>query len=165
MTGWIAAALLASFSGALPAQTFTVSLSPLEAGAPFYSVSVSSTVGWDVTVDLDPGRCELHCTYRRKPVAGMPMLLRLSPPTASIRLYGGAALPVTIVVDPAGIRQPGIESVSVSIDAEAVLPPRRVLLAALAPRGPFVASLHFPPSAGAATARSSASHSALPLRI
>jgi len=62
----------------------------------------TTAAGWEVTVDFDAVHCAVYCSYRRTRDAGL-----LPPPVTTIRFFaGGAARPVTAVVDPAGVRAP-----------------------------------------------------------
>jgi hypothetical protein len=70
--------------------------------------SVSYGGGWEVTVDFDAVRCELHCTYRRLRFAGG--LLPRPATTIQVRT-DFASKPITIVVDPAGLGLPSAVSV------------------------------------------------------
>lgn len=123
--------LLLCVPGKVTAQTYVIPIPHAAARAVSYTASVSADAGWDVTVDLDSDRCELHCTYRRKPdTSQIPLIARLLPPVTTIHFYADAASkPETAIVDPAGITHPAMGSRTLPIQANLCLPGRKLFAA------------------------------------
>jgi hypothetical protein len=72
-------------------------------GASQVEARVSHTAGWDVTVTFDAETCEIHCQYRRKE-RGLHLFLA---PVTELQVYtDGAANPLRVIIDPAGVRTP-----------------------------------------------------------
>jgi hypothetical protein len=82
-----------------------VGYSPLDAGA-------IRAGDWEVTVEFDAAKCEIHCTYRRtRHAVGTSLVDLWLPPVTAIRVYNNPeSKPATMIVDPAGLRLPSAAS-------------------------------------------------------
>jgi hypothetical protein len=103
-------------------------------------VSAGSAVtvgGWEVTVDFDPARCEIHCAYRRvRDAFGRAALVGLAPPVATVRMHGdSASRPAIAIVDPAGLGTPAAASNPVIVEDKVCVPGRRLFTVVLVPKG------------------------------
>jgi hypothetical protein len=123
-------------SGPLSRFDFQVAYPGFSGGV--VSAGAAVTVGgWEVTVDFDPARCEIHCAYRRvRDALGRAPLVGLAPPIATIRMYTGSDSKATIaIVDPAGLGTPAAASNPVVIEEKACIPGRRIFSVVLVPKG------------------------------
>ena len=93
--------------------------------------------GWEVTVDFDPARCEIHCIYRRvRDAFGRAPMMGLAPPITTIRMYTGSdSRPTIAIVDPAGLGTPAAASNSVVIEEKDCIPGRKLFTIVLVPKG------------------------------
>jgi len=102
-----------------------------------HSAPATRMGGWEVTVDFDPARCEIHCAYRRiRDAFGRTPLIGLSPPVVAIRVYTGFhAKPAIAIVDPAGLATPAATSGAVVTQEEPCMPGRRLFSVVLVQQG------------------------------
>jgi hypothetical protein len=125
---------------------------------------------WEVTAAYDPTGCEIHCLWRRKRDAfgRMPLAFFLPLPVATLRIYTNfvALSPAVIVVDPAGLRQPGAAGDAPITEEAFWIPARRLFVAILSQRenscGPRRPRSHFLSTTNSSEVTSATS---LPLRV
>jgi hypothetical protein len=113
------------FSGSRPVAKIEVSLA-------------QASAEWEVTAAYDATGCEIHCSWRRKPDAfGRMHVSSILPlPVATLRIYTNfvALSPTVIVMDPAGLRLPGVAGDTPITEEALWIPARRLFVAILSQR-------------------------------
>ena len=134
-------ALVLCLPGMLPAQSRAVDTRIYTYRIPEAARATGVTVvfngaaaaGWDVSVAVDPIRCEIYCTYKQRRSAMEPAALArlLPPPLAIVQVSRGwPELPVTFTVDPSGLGQPAATAEAALLPGSDFLPRRRLFIAA-----------------------------------
>ena len=139
-------------------------LGPDAPGGALLIAPASSVGGWEVTVGFDAAHCEIHCAYRRKRDAFGRMSLAglLLPPITAIQIYeDSASKPLTVIVDPAGLRLPIATGHVVVTESQPGIPGRRLCAsvpgrqsgcAATSPRAHFSSTDNHPETSFSAAA-------------
>jgi hypothetical protein len=121
----ILAASICGLPGTLAAQTDFTIRTPIARAPSSLAISLgnasSQTVrtfapatinagAWEVTIGFDAARCEIYCEYRKKPHVLTTTLL---PPVTEITVYSDSgAIPTTLTIDPAGLKNPVIKALA-----------------------------------------------------
>ena len=85
---------------------------------------------WDITVVLDPVKCQLYCAYQRKrdPFGRVPLTSLLPPPAVTVAVFSR-----TVTIDPGRFRFPAVTAATAAVHERVYLSSRKFLADAPAP--------------------------------